>query len=110
MPPYLEAFDTLKLRLISAPCLILPDVIMFTVATYAHAMFTVATNASIVGIATLMLQSQGRGLQPISHWARKLIHMSVATPTLPMIWKLWLLAKRLSIGGGALKGALSSFS
>jgi hypothetical protein len=44
----LEAFETLKLRLISAPCLILPEV-------RSDATFTVATDASIVGIATVLL-------------------------------------------------------
>jgi hypothetical protein len=44
----LEAFETLKLRLISAPCLILPAV--SSVAT-----FTVATNASTIGIAAVIL-------------------------------------------------------
>jgi hypothetical protein len=64
-PAFLEAFETLKLRLISAPCLILPKV--SSVATFA-----VATNASTLGIATVMLQDQGGGLHPISYWARKL--------------------------------------
>jgi hypothetical protein len=62
----LEAFETLKLRLISAPCLILPEV------SY-DATFTAATNASSVGIATVLLQDQGGGLQPVSYWALKLI-------------------------------------
>jgi hypothetical protein len=57
---YSEAFETLKLRLISAPCLILPEV-------SSDAMFTVATYASTVGIATALLQDHGRGLQPISY-------------------------------------------
>jgi hypothetical protein len=48
---YLEAFETLKLRLISAPCLILPEVT-------SDAMFTVATYASTVGIAHVMLQDK----------------------------------------------------
>jgi hypothetical protein len=61
----LEAFETLKLRLISAPCPILPEV-------SSDATFIVATNASSVGIATTWLQYQGGGLQPISYWARKL--------------------------------------
>jgi hypothetical protein len=43
-PACLEAFDTLKLRLISAPCSILPEV-------GSDATFTVATDASTVGIA-----------------------------------------------------------
>jgi hypothetical protein len=64
-PASLEAFETLKLRLISAPCMILPEVCL-------GAMFTVATHASTVRIATVMLQDQGGGLQPVSYWARKL--------------------------------------
>jgi hypothetical protein len=35
-------------------------------------MFSVALDASIVGIATIMLQDQGGGLQQVSYWARKL--------------------------------------
>jgi hypothetical protein len=58
-PACLEAFEALKLRLISAPCLTLPEV-------SSDATFTVATNASTVGIAAVMLQDQGGGLQPIS--------------------------------------------
>jgi hypothetical protein len=64
-PTCLEAFETLKLRLISAPCLILPGV-------SSDATFTVATDASTVGIASVMLQDLGGGLQPVSYWARKL--------------------------------------
>jgi hypothetical protein len=64
-PACLEAFETLKLRLIFAPCLILPEVI-------SDATFTVATNASTVGIASVLLQDQGGGLQPVSYLARKL--------------------------------------
>jgi hypothetical protein len=59
-----EAFETLKLRLISAPCVILPEV-------NSDATFTVATHASTVGIATVLLQDQGGGLQPFSCKARK---------------------------------------
>jgi hypothetical protein len=50
-PTCLEAFETLKLRLISAPCLVLPEV-------SSDATFTVATDASSVGIAAIMLQDQ----------------------------------------------------
>jgi hypothetical protein len=64
-PPCLETFETLKLRLISAPCQILPEV-------GSDATFTVATYASRVGVAAILLQDQGRGLQPVSYWARKL--------------------------------------
>jgi hypothetical protein len=56
----LEAFETLKLRLISAPCMILPEV-------SSDATFTVATYASTVGIAVNLLQDQGGGLQPVSY-------------------------------------------
>jgi hypothetical protein len=59
-PSCLEAFETLKLRLISAPRMILPKVSL-------DATFTVATDASIVGIAAVMLQNQGGGLQPVSY-------------------------------------------
>jgi hypothetical protein len=48
-PACLEAFGILKLRLISSPCLILPEV-------SSDAMFTVAIYASTVGIATILLQ------------------------------------------------------
>jgi hypothetical protein len=48
-PAYLEAFETLKLRPISAPCQILPEV-------SSDATFTVATDAWPVGIATLLLK------------------------------------------------------
>jgi hypothetical protein len=44
----LEAFETLKLRLISAPCMVLPEVSL-------DATFTVAKDASAVGIATVQL-------------------------------------------------------
>jgi hypothetical protein len=50
-PACLEAFQTLKLRLISAPCMILPEVT-------SDATFTVATNASTMGVAAFMLQDQ----------------------------------------------------
>jgi hypothetical protein len=64
-PGCLEAFETLKLRLISAPCLILPEVI-------SDSTFTVATDASTLGIAAILLQDKGGGLQPFSYLARKL--------------------------------------
>jgi hypothetical protein len=59
-PSFLEAFETLKLRLISAPCLILPEV-------GSDATINVATNTSSMGIAALLLQDQGGGLQPVSY-------------------------------------------
>jgi hypothetical protein len=56
----LEAFETLKLRLISAPYLILPEV-------SSDATFTVATDASSMGVASVLLQDQGGGGQPLSY-------------------------------------------
>jgi hypothetical protein len=53
-PAYLEAFETLKLHLISASCPILPEV-------GSDATFTaegVATSASTMGIATTLLQDK----------------------------------------------------
>jgi hypothetical protein len=38
----------------------------------SDATFTVATDASAVGIASVMLQNQGGGLPLVSHHARKL--------------------------------------
>jgi hypothetical protein len=61
----LEVFDAFKLRLISAPCMILPQVI-------SDALYTVATNASKAGIAAIWLQDQGGGLELVSYLARKL--------------------------------------
>jgi hypothetical protein len=64
-PTCLEAFETLKLRLNSAPYVILPEV-------SSDATFTVASDASTMGISAFLLQDHGGGLQPISYWARKL--------------------------------------
>jgi hypothetical protein len=64
-PAYLEASETLKIWLISAPCQILPEV-------SSDATFTVAAYALTVGIASFMLQDQGGGLQQVSYWPRKL--------------------------------------
>jgi hypothetical protein len=61
----LEAFETLKLRLISAPCLILREV-------SSDAIFTVAIDASTMEIVAVMLHDQGGELQPFFYLARKL--------------------------------------
>ena len=62
-----SAFESLVLRFTSAPVLALPD-------TRIGAMFTVATDASNVRIAGVLLQDQGfgLGLQPCEYYARKL--------------------------------------
>jgi hypothetical protein len=64
-PACLEAFETLKLRLISASYIILPEV-------SSDAMFTVATDASTMGLEGVFLQDQGGGIQLVSYWTRKL--------------------------------------
>jgi hypothetical protein len=57
----LEAFETLKLRLIvSTPCVILPE---FS----SGVVFTVARDASTMGIPKAILQDHGRELQPVSY-------------------------------------------
>jgi hypothetical protein len=61
----LEAFETHKLRLISVPCMILPEV-------SSDATYTVAIDASTMGIATILLQGQREGLKPSSYSTRKL--------------------------------------
>jgi hypothetical protein len=61
----LEAFETLKLRFISALCLNLPEV-------SSDATLTVTTDASTMGVAAIMLQDQGGGLQQVSYWVHKL--------------------------------------
>jgi hypothetical protein len=58
-PACLEAFETLKVPRISAPCPILPGV-------SSDATCTVAKDALTVVIATVRLQDQGRRLKPIS--------------------------------------------
>jgi hypothetical protein len=57
---FLKAFETLKLQLISAPSLILPEV-------GSDVTFTVAKDASTLGIVAVMLQDQGGGVQPCSY-------------------------------------------
>jgi hypothetical protein len=64
-PICMDAFDILKLRLIFAPCLVLPEV-------SSDATSTMATYASVVGIAFVLLQDQRGGLETTSYSARKL--------------------------------------
>jgi hypothetical protein len=60
------AFETLKARMISAPVLLIPKA--------GHdAEFAVATDASKVGIAGVLLQEDTSGsMRPCAYWARKL--------------------------------------
>jgi hypothetical protein len=85
----LEAFDTLKSRLISAPYHhILPEV-------SSDAMFTVATNSSTIGIlAVLLKKKQGGGIHQSIFGRVSRIELTVATLTPPMIWRLWPFVKR----------------
>jgi hypothetical protein len=60
------AFETLKARMISAPMLLIPK-------SGHYAEFVVATDASKVGIAGVLLQEDSDGhLRPCAYWARKL--------------------------------------
>ena len=60
------AFETLKARMISAHVLLIPK-------SGRDAEFIVATDASKVGIAAVLLQEDSEGhLRPCAYWARKL--------------------------------------
>ena len=62
----ISAFESLKARMIAAPVLIIPKV-------GQDAEFVVATDASQVGIAGVLLQDDDTGsLRPCAYWARKL--------------------------------------
>ena len=64
-PAAAKAFDHLKTRLTSAPTLILPRL-------DDRSEFVIYTDASKFAIGAVLLQDQGRGLQPVSYFARKL--------------------------------------
>ncbi len=60
------AFETLKARIIYAPVLLIPK-------SGPNTSFVVATYASKVGIAGVLLQEDSDGhLRPCAYWARKL--------------------------------------
>ena len=60
-----DAFETLKTALISAPLLVIPF-------TGPDATFTLYTDASDVAIGAVLLQDQGNGEQPVCYESRKL--------------------------------------
>jgi len=60
-----DAFETLKAALVSAPLLVIPF-------TGPDATFTLYTDASDVAIGAVLLQDQGKGEQPICYESRKL--------------------------------------
>lgn len=62
-PECQAAFETLRDRLCSAPVLILPDF---------NLMFVVTTDAGNGTIAGVLQQDQGKGLQPVRYWSRKM--------------------------------------
>jgi hypothetical protein len=64
-PSYMEAFETLKIRLISVSCLVLPEV-------SSDATLPKHTYASSLRIACVLLQDHGGNLQPFTYMARKL--------------------------------------
>jgi hypothetical protein len=70
-------FETLKLRLISGPCVILTEIGL-------DATLTVGAYASTVGIAAILRQDHKGGVQQVLYLARNFIQLSVATPTLSM--------------------------
>ena len=59
------SFDALKLALTSAPLLILPKV-------GPDAEFAMYTDASTLAIGAVLMQDQGKGLQPVAYESRKL--------------------------------------
>lgn len=61
----IDAFNTLKAALLSAPVLIIPF-------TGPDATFTLYTDASNVAVGAVLLQDQGNGDQPICYESRKL--------------------------------------
>ena len=67
------AFRSLKQALISAPCLVLPN-------TGPEARFVLATDSSGFAIGSVLLQDQGRGLQPVEYYARNMIHTECKYP------------------------------
>lgn len=62
-PRQCEAFDTLKTKLTTAPLLILPD---------PDLPFHLNVDASAYAIGAVIMQDQGKGLQPIAYESRKL--------------------------------------
>ena len=69
-PPQLSAdaiasFDALKLALTSAPLLVLPSI-------GPDSEFALYTDASTIAIGAVLMQDQGKGLQPVAYESRKL--------------------------------------
>jgi hypothetical protein len=66
-----EAFKALKGAITSAPVLVLPDL---------QKPFVVYTDASVVAIAGVLLQDQGKGLQPLAFYSKKLTDREARYP------------------------------
>lgn len=57
-----EAFNALKIAITTGPTLALPDLSL---------PFVVYTDASTVAMGSVLLQDQGKGLQPVAYWSKK---------------------------------------
>ncbi len=53
-----QAFESIKVELSSKPLLCYPDF---------SKLFVLATDASVVGVGAVLMQDQGRGMQPIGY-------------------------------------------
>jgi hypothetical protein len=71
-PDQQVAFDTLKRAMATAPVLIMPD---------PGRMFTVVCDASKYALGGVLMQDQGKGLQPISYISRKFSSAEKNYPT-----------------------------
>ena len=72
-------FQTLKDRLTQAPLLLLPN---------DELPFVVMTNASDYATGAVLMQDQGKGLQPVEYLSRRLgrAEMCYTTPTTRKCW------------------------
>jgi hypothetical protein len=100
-PTHLEAFETLKLRLIFAPCLTLPDVGL-------DATSTVAKDASRMGIHSFYCKTTEEDFINSLNGLRSRTQVSATRTALPTTSRPWPPGRRLIIGGVTLKGAPSS--
>ena len=72
-----DAFEETKKALTSAPTLLIPD---------PHFSFTLITDASDFAVGAILLQDQGKGLQPVAYGSHKLQAAELNYPTLDKEW------------------------